>query len=88
VAEEAPDTAIIVLTAHASLETSVEALRWGAHDYLFKPFKTDELLESLRTGLLKQQRAVRQRNLLAQLEHSLTRNLEEIRAAVVQGGQR
>jgi DNA-binding response OmpR family regulator len=82
-AEDAPDTAIIVLTAHASIETSVEALRWGAHDYLFKPFKSSELLESVRTGLLKQQRATRQKKLLAQLEHNLTRNLEEIRAAVV-----
>lgn len=82
-ADSSPDTAIIVLTAHASLETSVEALRWGAHDYLFKPFKHEELLESVRTGLLKQQRATRQRDLLAQLEHSLTRNLEEIRSAVV-----
>ena len=30
----APDTAAIVLTAHGSLETAVEALRQGAHDYL------------------------------------------------------
>jgi two-component system alkaline phosphatase synthesis response regulator PhoP len=79
----APDTAVIMLTAHASVETAVEALRWGAHDYLFKPFKTHELLESVRTGLLKQQRAARQRQLLNQLEQSLTQNLEEIRATVV-----
>ncbi len=85
-AESAPDTAIIILTAHASVDTSVEALRWGAHDYLFKPFKNEELLESVRTGLLKRERALRQRDLLAQLEHSLTRNLEEIRAEVLRQG--
>ena len=38
--QTSPNTAIIVLTAHASLETAVEALRQGAHDYLFKPCKT------------------------------------------------
>ncbi len=35
-----PATSIIILTAHASLESAVEALRHGAHDYLFKPCKT------------------------------------------------
>ncbi len=78
-----PDTAVIVLTAHASLETAVEALRQGAHDYLFKPCKTVELRESVRTGLLKRQRELRQRELLAQLERSLASNLEELRATVV-----
>lgn len=80
----APDTAVIVLTAHASLETAVEALRQGAHDYLFKPCKTVQLRESIRTGLIKRRRELRQRELLNQLERSLTSNLEEIRATVVE----
>jgi len=81
---QSPDTAVIVLTAHASLETAVEALRQGAHDYLFKPCKTVELRESVRAGLLKRQRELRQRDLLTQLEHSLASNLEGIRAAAVE----
>jgi DNA-binding response OmpR family regulator len=76
-----PDTVVIVLTAHASLETAVEALRQGAHDYLFKPCETVELRESVRTGLLKRQQELRQRALLSQLERSLANSLEEIRAA-------
>lgn len=63
-----PDTTVIVLTAHASLETAVEALRHGAHDYLFKPCKTVELRESVRSGLLKRQRELRQREILNRLE--------------------
>ncbi len=81
---QSPDTAAIVLTAHASLVTAVEALRQGAHDYLFKPCKTVELRESVRTGLLKRQRELRRRGILAQLERSLTSNLEEIRATAVE----
>lgn len=77
-----PNTTIIVLTAHASLETAVEALRQGAHDYLFKPCKTAELRESVASGLLKRQREARQRHLLSQLERDLSSNLEEIRATV------
>jgi two-component system, OmpR family, alkaline phosphatase synthesis response regulator PhoP len=84
IAQQSPDTVTIVLTAHASLETSVEALREGAHDYLFKPTKTLELRESVRMGLLKRQQKLRQRKLITQLEQSLSRNLQEIRAAVEQ----
>lgn len=49
--QEAPQTAAIVLTAYASLETAVEALRQGANDYLFKPCKIEELRNSVRTAL-------------------------------------
>lgn len=42
-----PETACIMLTGHASLETAVEAMRIGAFDYLPKPFKKDELLVKL-----------------------------------------
>ncbi|MEE8391071.1 MAG: response regulator [Anaerolineae bacterium] len=47
----APDTVAIILTGHASLSTAVEALRQGAHDYLFKPCKLEELRKSVRRGL-------------------------------------
>ena len=81
--EQSPETAVIVLTAHASLETAVQALRQGAHDYLAKPIKTVELRESVRSGLIKHQRQRRQRDLVTQLETMLTSNLEEIRAMVL-----
>jgi DNA-binding response OmpR family regulator len=77
---QSPDTAVIVLTAYASLETAVEALRHGAHDYLFKPCKTVELRESVRSGLQKRRREVRKRDLLVQLEETLRTNLAEMRA--------
>lgn len=79
---QSPDTAAIVLTAHASLETAVEALRQGAHDYLFKPCKTVELRESVHTGLRKRQRELRQRGLLRQLERYLNDSAEDTRASV------
>ncbi len=53
--ERSPNTVAIILTAYATLDTAVEALRQGAHDYLFKPCRTEELLESVRSGLLKRQ---------------------------------
>jgi DNA-binding response OmpR family regulator len=78
------DTAVIVLTAHGSMETAIKALRQGAHDYLLKPCDPSSLRESVRTALLKREREKRQRALLLQVEQSLTANLEEIRSAVVE----
>lgn len=77
-----PDTIVIILTAHGSLESAVEALRQGAHDYLFKPCKTVQLRESIRQGLLKRQRELRQRQLLHHLERHLADELDNIRATI------
>ncbi|MBN1873813.1 MAG: response regulator transcription factor [Anaerolineae bacterium] len=81
--EWSPDTTVIVLTAHASLDTAVEALRHGAHDYLFKPCEPAQLRESVRTGLLKRQRELRQQLVLARLEDSLHNNFEDILVAAI-----
>ncbi len=81
--EKAPDMIYIVLTAHASLETAVEALRHGAHDYLFKPCKTVDLRESVRSGLIERQNKLQRREVLRQLERSLVSNLENIRSTGV-----
>jgi len=42
-AEHFPHTEVVLLTGHASLESAVEALRYGAFDYLTKPCKWAEL---------------------------------------------
>ena len=60
-----PMTSVIILTAHASLESAVEALRCGAHDYLFKPCKTLDLRESVRAGLIKRREQLQLRQLIA-----------------------
>src|SRR5947208_5392096 len=35
----APDTDVVVMTGHASMETAIEAVRLGAFDYITKPCK-------------------------------------------------
>jgi two-component system response regulator PilR (NtrC family) len=46
-----PETAVIVVTAVASTETAVEAMKLGAYDYVTKPFKLDEVDLIIRNGL-------------------------------------
>lgn len=80
-----PGTVVIVLTAHASLETAVEALRLGAHDYLFKPSPAAELLESVRRGL-SERKAQWQNNLMQQL-HDVAGQLDTIRSTLMEWEQ-
>jgi len=42
-----PAMPIILLTAYASVETAIEAMKRGAFDYLTKPFKVDEMLATI-----------------------------------------
>ena len=42
--QAAPETEVIVMTGYGTIESAVEAIRSGAHDFLSKPFKESELL--------------------------------------------
>jgi DNA-binding NtrC family response regulator len=46
-----PETEVILLTGHASLETSMEGMQAGAYDYLLKPIRLEDLLEKLAQTL-------------------------------------
>ena len=56
--EHAPTTPAIMMTAHGSVETAIEAMRRGAADYLQKPFKTNDEIR------VRIERAIEKRNLM------------------------
>jgi DNA-binding NtrC family response regulator len=45
--EVAPQTLVLLMTAHATVETAVEAIRRGAQDYLLKPVIFDDVLHKI-----------------------------------------
>ena len=64
--ELAPDATVVVMTAYASVETAVQALKAGADDYVVKPFDPDAMSRLVRKAaerysLLKENRALRER---------------------------
>ena len=61
-----PDIDVIVITGYASIETAVETVKFGAMAYVEKPFTEDELLDFLKTALIK-----RQDNLEKQMRHKV-----------------
>jgi DNA-binding NtrC family response regulator len=50
-----PDTAILVITAHATVETTVEAFRAGAVDYLLKPIVAEDLFQKISRAIEERQ---------------------------------
>ncbi len=48
-----PLTEVILLTGHASVETSIEGMKLGAFDYLLKPVKLEELFPKLLAAFEK-----------------------------------
>lgn len=48
---QAPRARVIMITAFATVDNAVAAMRRGADDYLTKPFKVDELLTAVRRSL-------------------------------------
>jgi len=49
--EHSPQTVVLVITAFASTETAVEAMKLGAYDYITKPFKMDEIKLTIANAL-------------------------------------
>jgi DNA-binding NtrC family response regulator len=62
-ASQIPDAIRIVLTAYGSLETAIEALRIGAHDYMLKPLRIEALQHKVNF-LLRHQETVEENRLL------------------------
>ncbi|MDH7474482.1 MAG: response regulator [Anaerolineae bacterium] len=71
--KERPEIEIIVLTAYASLETAIEAIRLGAYDYVTKPFYSDTIRSAVKRAVEKQLLALERRR----AEQALIRNLED-----------
>ena len=51
--EISPEIPVIILTAHGTIKTAVEAMKHGAYSYLTKPFDSRELLLQIKNGLEK-----------------------------------
>jgi DNA-binding response OmpR family regulator len=67
-----PDMPVLMLTAHASLETAIEAVRAGARDYLLKPIDPEAILARVAKILDEQRQPKRRREITTQIQALLT----------------
>jgi nitrogen regulation protein NR(I) len=63
-----PDAPVLVMTAHGTMETAIEAIRRGAYNYLTKPIHNEDALHHIRTAL----QTCRLSREVAQLRQELT----------------
>jgi glycine cleavage system H lipoate-binding protein len=50
-----PDIDVVIITGFATVETAVDCMKFGAMDYVQKPFTEDELLEFVKKLLIKRE---------------------------------
>jgi DNA-binding response OmpR family regulator len=72
----APDTLVIFLTAHGSLESAIEALRYDAFDYLLKPSSPEQIIKSVEAALARRAETEHKRLLISRLDSSIQELLE------------
>ncbi len=64
-----PEMPVLILTAHATLDSAIEAVRQGARDYLVKPADPQLLISRVKSILDEQRQPQRQREILAQIQN-------------------
>jgi DNA-binding response OmpR family regulator len=71
VQQHAPGTVCILLTAHATIDSAIRALRQGAFDYVLKPAQPKTIIEAVERGLAKRQDFMRRQNLVGLMEQTV-----------------
>jgi DNA-binding NtrC family response regulator len=71
--EQQPELEALMLTAHSSVETAVEAMRKGAYDYLTKPFRAADLEVHVQKAFEKVQLQRREQQWLRHLSYESPR---------------
>ncbi len=66
--EAYPQVVVVIITGYASLDSAIEAVRYGAFDYLRKPTDVGQLVETLERGLEGQRLLETNQRLLADLD--------------------
>ncbi len=64
------DVQVIMMTAFASLETSIDAVKMGAYDYILKPFKAEQIKMVVKNALTKRKLLRENKRLLEDLKRA------------------
>ena len=70
--EQSRETPVIMITAYATVDMSIQALRKGAYDMLTKPFEPEELVYRVKNALQQSRLLEENRELRAELEGKFT----------------
>ncbi|MFH1858623.1 MAG: response regulator [Candidatus Omnitrophota bacterium] len=57
-----PQVEVFLITGYPSIDTAIRAMRFGAYDYVVKPFDKDMVREVVRRGILRQEQALSEKH--------------------------
>ena len=66
-----PRMPVLILTAHAELDSAIQALRLGARDYLIKPMDPEKILTRVEEILAESEQPSRHKEIFSQMQHLL-----------------
>lgn len=66
-----PELPVIILTAHATLDAAMQAVRGGAQDFLLKPIDPSAILERVSQVLAERKEPERQKEIISQVQNLL-----------------
>jgi two-component system response regulator ResD len=67
-----PEMPVLILTAHATLDSAIEAVRKGARDYLLKPIDPVQILSRVEEVLAETEQAKRRREIVGEMQQLLS----------------
>ncbi len=70
------DIQVIVMTAYASLSTSIEALQYGAFDYIPKPLHVNQVMNALKSAINKRNSLLENKKIIADIINKKEKNPE------------
>src|SRR6266516_5362176 len=65
---QVPHMPVLILTAHAALESAIQAIRLGARDYLIKPVEPEEILTRVAEVLAESEQPSRKKEIVSQIQ--------------------
>lgn len=77
-----PQTMVILLTAYASIDSAISALRRGAYDYLIKPCNIEDLKHTVKRCLDRRRQGIENEQLREELEKAYFLTVKALAAAI------
>ena len=77
-----PDTQVVIMTSHASLDSALTALRAGAYDYIIKPFESLDVISAVAGRAAEKARLVTQNRELVEKLQRANGELHEVNSAL------
>jgi len=78
-----PQIEVIMITAYPDFSSTLQALRYGAFDYIVKPFGKDQLLEAAEKALQKRSQIIESIRMIKDLQGAIESNYEATTRALV-----